>query len=108
MNAVRITAILGFLVTAGIIIYAVIVGDFWAEGAILTSMPWGIVSLVDLYTGFILFAGWIAYREKSLLRSIAWIAPLMVLGFVWACVYIFVVAQSSGGNWQRFWMGRAA
>ena len=30
-------------------------GDFFGEGSQLAAMPWGIVSLVDLYTGFVLF-----------------------------------------------------
>lgn len=46
-----------------ILVYAFLVGDFAAEGSQLTSVLWGIVSLVDLYVGFALFAGWIIYQE---------------------------------------------
>jgi hypothetical protein len=44
-------------------------------------MPWGIVSLVDLYTGFILFSIWIVYREQSWWRSLVWVVLMMTLGF---------------------------
>jgi hypothetical protein len=69
-------------------------------------MPWGIVSLVDLYVGFILFSGWIVYREKSLIRSVIWVVLMMVLGFFAASLYAFVALQTSGGDWRRFWLGR--
>ena len=65
----------------GILIYGFTVGNFTGEGARLLAMPWGIVSLVDLYVGFALFSGWIVFREKALLPSILWIILMMVLGF---------------------------
>jgi hypothetical protein len=42
-----------------VLVYGFTVGDFSADGAIILSNPWGIVSMVDLYVGFILFSGWI-------------------------------------------------
>jgi predicted small integral membrane protein len=68
-------------------------------------MPWGIVSLVDLYVGFTLFSGWIVYREQSLVRSVIWVALMMTLGFFTASLYTFIALQTSGGEWGRFWMG---
>ena len=64
MKIAKIIAALGVLAMTVAIGSAFINGDFGAEGAKLTAMPWGIVSLVDLYVGFILFSGWIIYREK--------------------------------------------
>jgi len=64
------------------------------------------VSLVDLYVGFILFSGWIVYRERSLIPSIIWVVLMMVLGFFTASVYVFVALQTSDGDWRRFWMGK--
>jgi hypothetical protein len=81
-------------------------GDFFSEVSKLLSMPWGIVSLVDLYVGFILFSGWIIYREKSFGRSIVWVVLMMTLGFFTASIYTFLALQSSGGSWEKFWMGR--
>jgi hypothetical protein len=89
----------------GVLIYGFTVGNFAEEGGQLLSMPWGIVSLVDLYVGFILFTGWIFYREKSLARSIIWAVLMMVLGFWTASLYTFIALQASGGDWRRFWMG---
>ena len=82
------------------------VGDFGGEGQVLLSMPWGIVSLVDLYVGFTIFSGWIIYREKSLIRSVVWVILMMVLGFFTASLYVLIALQTSDGDWKRFWMGR--
>jgi predicted small integral membrane protein len=106
MKVAKIIALLGVLAMTTVLIYAFTVGDFNAEGSRLLSMPWGIVSLVDLYVGFILFSGWIVYRERSLARSAIWVVLMMVLGFFTASLYTFIALQTSGGDWRRFWMGK--
>jgi hypothetical protein len=106
MRVAKVVALLGVLAMGAILIYAFVIGDFAGEGSVLLSMPWGIVSLVDLYVGFILFSGWIAYRERSVARSIVWIILVMILGFFTASLYTLVALQTSGGDWRRFWMGR--
>lgn len=67
MKMAKVIALAGLLAMTGILIYAFTSGDFSAEGTKLPSMPWGIVSLIDLYVGFILFSGWIVFREKTIL-----------------------------------------
>jgi len=106
MKIAKVVALLGLLAMTGILIYAFTTGNFTQEGNVLLSMPWGIVSLVDLYVGFTLFSGWIVYREKSLARSIVWVVLMMVLGFFTASLYTLIALQTSGGDWKRFWMGR--
>ena len=108
MKVAKIVAALGALAMAIILIYGFTVGDFGGEGQVLLSMPWGIVSLVDVYVGFILFSGWIVYREKSLLRSAVWIILVMILGNFTASLYALIALLTSGGDWKRFWMGRRA
>ncbi len=80
----------------GVLIYGFTVGDFAGEGGRLLAMPWGIVSLVDLYVGFTLFSAWIVFRERSWPRSIVWVVLMMVLGFFTASLYTFLALQSSG------------
>ena len=83
MKIAKVGALLGLLAMTSVLIYGFTVGNFSGEGAQLLKMPWGIVSLIDLYVGFILFSGWIIYREKSVLRSVIWVVLMMVTGF-WA------------------------
>lgn len=106
MKIAKLIALLGWLAMTGVLIYGFTVGDFSAEGAKLLSMPWGIVSLVDLYVGFALFSCWIVYRERSLLSSFIWVILMMVLGFWTGALYTFLALQSSQGDWQRFWRGK--
>ena len=81
MKIAKVIALLGLLTMTGILIFGFTVGNFNTEGARLLSMPWGIVSLVDLYVGFILFSCWIVFREKALVPSIIWTVLMMVMGF---------------------------
>ena len=60
MRIAKFIALAGLLAMTGILIYGFTVGNFSAEGAKLLALPWGIVSLVDLYVGFTLFSCWIA------------------------------------------------
>ena len=108
MKIAKAVALLGLLAMTAILIYGFTVGDFAAEGKQLLSMPWGIVSLVDLYVGFVLFSGWIVYREKSAVRSVVWVILMMILGFWTASLYALIALQASGGDWRRFWMGQRA
>jgi hypothetical protein len=49
---------------------------------------------VDLYVGFVLFSGWIVYREKAWLPSVIWVIAMMILGFLGRrTVCLFGVAE---------------
>jgi len=106
MKIATILAGLGAIAMIAVIAYGVAVGDFGRDGRQLLSMPWGIVSLVDLYVGFFLFCGWILLREGSTARSWLWIVLVMTLGSLAICLYVLVNLRSSGGDWRRFLMGR--
>ena len=108
MKYAKITAALGLLAMTGVLIYGFTAGDFSADGGKLMQNPWGIVSLVDLYTGFILFSGWIVFRERSCGKSAVWVVLMMVLGFFTASLYSLIALYRSGGDWQTFWMGASA
>jgi hypothetical protein len=108
MKIAKAISLLGLLAMTLALIYGFTAGNFREDGAALLSNPWGIVSIVDLYVGFILFSGWIIYREKSALRATIWVFLMMVLGFFTGALYTFLALQTSGGNWRRFWMGTRA
>jgi hypothetical protein len=107
----RLTAILaglGAIAMLVVISYGFIVGDFGGEGRQLLGMPWGIVSLVDLYVGFLLFSVWILFREGSSLRSWIWIGLVMVLGSLTICLYVLAALRASRGDWSLFFLGHRA
>ena len=108
MKIAKIISLLGILAMTAVLIYGFTVGNFSGEGSQLLSMPCGIVSLVDLYTGFMLFSMWIIYREKSLPTAILWTIAMMTLGFFAGSLYAFLALNDSKGDWKKFWMGHHA
>ncbi len=108
MPVVRMIAIIGVLAMIGAIGYAFAVGDFSREGGVIIGLPWGVVTLVDLYVGFVIFSAWIVYREGVNARSLVWVILMLVLGNLAAAVYVLVALQSSGGDGRRLLLGRHA
>lgn len=106
MKFAKLLSLFGILAMTAVLIYGFTVGNFRTDGAALLQNPWGIVSLVDLYTGFALFSGWIIYREKSWVRSLIWVVLMMVLGFFTASLYTYIALNNSNGDWRKFWMGQ--
>ncbi|MDX1378725.1 MAG: DUF1475 family protein, partial [Anaerolineales bacterium] len=108
MRIAKLISILGFIAMTIALFNGFTAGDFFAEGSKLAAMPWGIVSLVDLYTGFVLFSGWIVYREKSMIAAIAWTVAMMTLGFLAGSLYAFISLSNSENDWRKFWLGKHA
>ena len=108
MKLAKSIAFLGVLAMTAVLIYGFTVGDFFSEGSQLAAMPWGIVSLVDLYTGFTLFSAWIIYREESLPLALLWTVAMMALGFFAGSLYALINLYASQGNWRKFWLGKNA
>ncbi len=105
MKIAKIFAWLGILAMITVLLNGFIAGDFGEDGAELLANPWGIVSLVDLYVGFILFSMWIVFREENLALTIVWIVLMMVFGFLTSSVYILLVIYQSKGDWLTFFLG---
>ena len=108
MKIAKLIALAGLVAMTAVLVYGFTLGNFAAEGARLLAMPWGIVSLVDLYVGFVLFSGWIVFREKAWLPALTWVVLMMVLGFWAGALYTFIALQTSGGDWRHFWLGKHA
>lgn len=108
MKLAKLLAVVGLLAMTAVLIYGFSAGDFSVDGGKILQNPWGIVSLVDLYTGFFLFSGWIIFREGLSIRSLVWVILMMVLGFFTASLYALITLYQSNGDWKKFWMGKKA
>jgi hypothetical protein len=86
MILVRAIYLLLSICLAALIFYAMTSGDFWQAGRWLTSDPWGVVTLADLYLGLAVSAAIIALFERKL-SAIIWIVPLPFLGNVWTVIW---------------------
>jgi hypothetical protein len=78
----RILCILGFVLLTGAIIWAFGQAPFWPSVSAIMANPWGVVTVIDLYLGFLVFAIVIARFEPNRGLAIALIAALPVLGNV--------------------------
>lgn len=105
MKIAKIIAWICLLGMTAVLLNGFINGDFGEDGGKILANPWGIVSIVDLYAGFLLFSAWIAFREKSVISAVFWIILMMVLGFFTGSLYVLVTLYKSKGDWLNFFLG---
>ena len=108
MKKVIVLSAITLFAMSGALVYGFTIGDFAEDGGRILANPWGIVSLVDLYAGFLLFSAWILYREKSLFHAVIWIILMMPLGFWTGSLYVLFHAIKSKGNFKRLLLGKHA
>ncbi len=77
---------------------ALIAAIIWAMGAddrglgpVLAEMlgePWSVVTLIDLYLGFLIAAIVIFLFERNLLLALVWALPTFALGNFWVAAWL--------------------
>ncbi len=92
MTAVRILGMAVFAGMAVAIWFGLTTGDFPSEASDIWAMPWGRVSLADLYLGLALFGAWVAVREGKAGPTVAWWVGLLLLGNLAAGAYVTLAA----------------
>jgi hypothetical protein len=70
------------LILAAAIVWAFGRADFWASGRAIIANPWGVVTLIDLYAGFIMTGVCVAAVERWKSWTWALLAVSLVLGNV--------------------------
>ncbi len=56
----------------------------------LTSNPWGITTLADLYLGIALFGILVWRLERSAAKALLWLLPALLLGNVVPALYVLL------------------
>ena len=79
------------LALIGGIIYAIPSGSVVTALIDIGSTPWGAVTLLDLYVGFVISAGWILVVEPRASRRILWLGLMLGLGNL--ATALFVLAR---------------
>ncbi len=105
MKYAKIVAWLGVIAMVAGLTNAFINGNLGTDGPAILSNPWGVMSMVDLYVGFILFAMWIIFREKNIALMVVLIILLMIFGFLVSSLYIAYNLYKSKGDWLEFFLG---
>ena len=90
MKFLQLLPFVAALVLAALIFWAAGAGDFMGFGAVLLSDPWGVVTLADLYIGFLFAALIIWFSHGNKLVALLWIAPIAVLGNVWTGIWFVI------------------
>ena len=67
-------------------------GGFFDGGGELVALPWGRVTIVDLYLALALFGAWIVRRD-GWKRSLPWLVGLVVGGSLVAGLYLVTRAE---------------
>jgi hypothetical protein len=87
---IRPVAALLAIAFTGMIVWASFRGDIGAEFGAISAMPWGQVSLVDLYLGFLLYFAAVFVVEQKMSVKLLWAVPVFVLGNAWALIWVAV------------------
>jgi len=96
MRTIRTVSVFVFVAMLAAVSFGLISGSFGEESAAIWALPWGKVTLVDLYAGLVLFGAWIAWREGSKGVVLAWWVALAVLGNLAAAGYLLRAAFGAG------------
>jgi hypothetical protein len=95
MNVLR--AVIGILGLAllGLLLWAAFAmaelhGTFLDQLNVLTTLPWGLASIADLYVGFVFFSVIVFLTERSWIVAALWAAPIFVLGNIWSAVWLVI------------------
>ena len=84
---------------------------FWAQNQIsitdslIPELPWGIVSLIDLYSGFIFISIWIFFKEKFS-TAFGWTIFMMILGNLTTAIYVLYSFKKAEGSMEKFFLGK--
>jgi hypothetical protein len=90
------------------IIYGLAAGSLITEAGDLLAYPWYRVTLIDLYIGFFIIGGWVAFREARPQVAIIWIILFCLLGNLATAIYAVLAILRADGDWRKFWMGSRA
>ncbi len=108
MRVALILVALGFALMAVAVPYGFAAGGGREELRALWALPWGKVSFADVYVGFLLVCGWIAYRERAGWVTAIWVVLILTLGNLVSCLYVGIALWRARGDWRRFWLGARA
>jgi hypothetical protein len=77
---IRLLAAFGLAAMAAAIVGGFAVASFTEDGAAIVELAWGRVTLLDIYLAFLFGWLWIAWRERSAPRAVAWLLATLVTG----------------------------
>ena len=111
MLALRFTLILGWLALALITAHAMAalgLGGLVATVVEDVAHPWRLQLYLDFELHLLLFAGWIAWRERPLALGLVCAAATLVLGALFTLPYLLFATVRAEGDPRRLLLGARA
>lgn len=104
MKRIALYSVLSILLAVmfGFLTLAILRGDFGLETSSIAALPWGQMTLVDLYSGFIIFGLFIIWQEEQLYFALIWIALILLLGNIVSIIYLIKWLLFSAQARQQF------
>lgn len=96
VRSIGLSALAGVLVLVALIVRSSFEMSLGAGLRATVDTWWGITTMVDLYAGLLVIAGWIAYRERAFPRAAVWMVGLFLLGNLTTLVYLVFAAMNAG------------
>lgn len=90
MEFLRWAALGILLLFSGYTIYVAKTESFWKSLRTVIALKWGKQVVMDLYVGLFLFGFFIYLVEGSLLVTLAWLVPALILGNPVTLLYFVV------------------
>lgn len=88
--ALRILFATIFVVMVASTIVTSLEQSIFTGGPELLQNPWGVMTLLDAYFGFLTFYVWVAWREASWASRLAWFIAIMLLGNIAMSAYMLI------------------
>ena len=111
MTALRLFLILSWIAIALVTAHAIValgVGGFVETVLQDVRHPWRLQLYLDFELHLLLFAGWIAWRERSLPAGLVCAAATMLLGALFTLPYLLVATRTAGSDPRRLLLGARA
>jgi hypothetical protein len=104
MKRIALYSVLSILLAImfGFLTLAILRGDFGPETGLIAALPWGQMTLVDLYSGFIIFGLFVIWQEEHLYFAALWIALILLLGNIVSIIYLIKWLLFSSNARQQF------
>lgn len=97
--AIFITVLLVF--QTALLTQAMLNGELLREGGIIMNIPWGRMTLADLYSGLMMWGVLFLIMEKSIWKGIIWWALVLSLGHPITCVWLLQRWWQADQDWLK-------
>ena len=90
MDLMRYVFLFMFVTFSAFTIYCILKENFWKSCRIIFAKKWGVQVTADLYIGLFIFLFFTYLNEGSLLITLLWAIPTLLLGNIVPLLYVFL------------------